>query len=76
MHYTKIPTALALIIQLIVDITAFTIAGIINNWITLNVTDIVIFGTSILAIMVIIQIVFFFISLSDSKQINNKIDER
>jgi len=76
LYYTKVPTIIATVVQLVVGITAFTIVAIMNRWITMTITNIILYASAILAIMIIIQLIFYIVSLSDSKQINQKLDEK
>lgn len=76
LYYTKVPTIIATVVQLVVGITAFTIVAIMNHWITMTVTNIILYAGAILAIMIIIQLIFYLVSLSDSKQINQRLEEK
>lgn len=76
LFYTKVPTIIAIVIQLIVCITAFTIVAIMNHWITMTITDILLYAGATLAIMIIIQLIYYLVSLNDSKQINQRLEEK
>ncbi len=76
LYYTKVPTIVSTVVQLVVGITAFTIVAIMNRWITMTITNILLYAGAILAIMIIIQLIFYLVSLSDSKQINQRLEEK
>lgn len=76
LYYTKVPTIIAIVVQLVVGITAFTIVAIMNCWITMTITDILLYAGAILAIMIIIQLIYYLVSLNDSKQINQRLEEK
>lgn len=76
LYYTKVPKIIATVVQLVVGITAFTIVAIMNRWITMTITNILLYAGAILAIMIIIQLIFYLVSLSDSKQINQRLEEK
>lgn len=76
LYYTKVPKIIATAVQLVVGITAFTIVAIMNRWITMTITNILLYAGAILAIMIIIQLIFYLVSLSDSKQINQRLEEK
>lgn len=76
LYYTKVPTIIDIVVQLVVGITAFTIVAIMNRWITMTIADILLYAGAILAIMIIIQLIYYLVSLSDSKKINQRLEEK
>lgn len=75
-HLTKIPPYLADLVQLVVGTVAFTAVAVMNGWISLSVTDILLYAASIVIIIMIIQGVFILISVRDSQKINKKLDNK
>lgn len=76
LYYTKISDAIVTVIQFTVGITAFTAAALFNGWIAVNVTDMFFYAGAIFIIMLIIFVIFYLLSVQDSKKINEKLNER
>ncbi|KKK34662.1 hypothetical protein WN59_06385 [Salinicoccus sediminis] len=76
LYYTKISESLVAVIQFAVGITAFTAVALLNGWITVDPADILFYAGAIFVIMLIIFFAFYFLSLLDSRKINDKLKEK
>ena len=76
LYYTKISDSLVKVIQFGVGVTVFTTIALINRWITITLADILLYAGVTFIVMLIIFIAFYFLSLHDSKKINEKLHER
>lgn len=76
LYYTKISDSLVKVIQFGVGVTVFTTIALINRWITITLADILLYAGVTFIVMLIIFIAFYFLSLHDSKKINEKLDDR
>lgn len=76
LYYTKISDVIVTVIQFTVGITAFTAAAVFNGWIAVNVTDMFFYAGATFIIMLIIFVIFYLLSVQDSKKINEKLNER
>ena len=76
LYYTKISNSFVKVIQFGVGVTVFTTIALINGWIIITLTDILLYAGVTFIVMLIIFITFYFLSLQDSKKINEKLNER
>lgn len=74
-YHTEMATLMAMVIQFGTGIIAFNTVAVINEWITLSVRDMLIYGFEILVLMLIIYFVFYFVAVIDSRRINEKLKE-
>lgn len=74
LYYTKISDSLVKVIQFGVGVTVFTTIALINRWITITVADIILYAGVTFIVMLIIFITFYFLSVRDSKKINEKLN--
>lgn len=76
LYYTKMATALVTVVQFGTGIIAFTTIAVFNGWIALNTADIIFYAGATFVIMLIIFLVFYIISVLDSRRINEKLNEK
>lgn len=76
LYYTKIPSSLVRIIQFAVGVAAYTTMAVLNEWITFNLMNIFFYAGVTFIIMLIIFTIFYLVSLFDSKEINEKLNEK
>ena len=69
-------STLVMVIQLGTGIIAFTTIAVFNGWIALNTTDIIFYAGVIFVIMLIIFVVFYLLSVFDSRTINEKLNKK
>lgn len=76
LHHTQMASTLVMVIQLCTGIIAFTTIAVFNGWIALNTTDIIFYAGVIFVIMLIIFVVFYLLSVFDSRTINEKLNKK
>ena len=76
LYYTKMDTALVTVVQFGTGIIAFTAIAVFNGWIALNTADIIFYAVATFVIMLIIFLVFYLLSVLDSRRINAKLNEK
>lgn len=76
LYYTKMESTLVTVVQFGTGIIAFTTIAVFNGWITLNPTDIIFYAGATFVIMLLIFLVFYIISVLDSRRINEKLNEK
>lgn len=76
LYYTKMSGSLVTVMQFGVGIAAFTAIALVNEWITISLAEILFYAAAIFIIMLIIFVTFYFISLLDSKKINDKLNNK
>lgn len=76
LHHTQMASVLVMVIQLGTGIMAFTTIAVFNGWISINPVDILFYTGAIFVIMLIIFLVFYLLSVLDSRRINEKLNKK
>lgn len=76
LHHTQMAGTLVMVIQLGTGIMAFSTIAVFNGWIALNTADVIFYAGVILLIMLFIFLVFYLLSVLDSRKINEKLNEK
>lgn len=76
LYYTTMASALVTVVQFGTGIIAFTTIAVFNGWIALNPSSIIFYAGATFVIMLIIFLVFYIISVLDSRRINEKLNKK